>query len=68
MIVIKFVHEHIHNAPSLAYRHRSTHDFSVLPYLMALFNCALWLLYGLMQADATLSINSFGCLIMAIYI
>jgi len=45
-------------------RSRSTEDFSGLPYVCTVFNCALWLLYGLPfvtpHSVLVLTINAFG--------
>ncbi|XP_061372395.1 bidirectional sugar transporter N3-like [Gastrolobium bilobum] len=52
------------------YKKKSTEGFQSLPYLVALFNCVLWLSYAFVKKDAflLLSINSTGCFIEIIYI
>ncbi|CAA2991423.1 bidirectional sugar transporter N3-like [Olea europaea subsp. europaea] len=52
------------------YREKSTMGFQSLPYVVALFAAMLWLLYSFLKTNAFLlvSINSFGCIIEAIYI
>lgn len=44
--------------------------FQSLPYVVALFAAMLWLLFSFLKTNAFLlvSINSFGCIIEAIYI
>ncbi|KAF7123975.1 hypothetical protein RHSIM_Rhsim12G0022100 [Rhododendron simsii] len=52
------------------YRKKSILGFQSLPYVVALFSSMLWLYYAFIKTDATLliTINSFGCIIEAIYI
>ncbi|XP_012574846.1 bidirectional sugar transporter N3-like [Cicer arietinum] len=51
------------------YKNKCTEGFDSLPYVVALFSSMLWLYYGFIQANASLliSINSFGCVVEAIY-
>uniref|UniRef100_A0ACD5Y0F6 Uncharacterized protein n=1 Tax=Avena sativa TaxID=4498 RepID=A0ACD5Y0F6_AVESA len=52
------------------YRKKSTEGFSSVPYVVALFSCALWILYALVKTNSSplLTINAFGCVVEAAYI
>ncbi|XP_051188725.1 bidirectional sugar transporter SWEET11 [Lolium perenne] len=52
------------------YRKKSTEGFSSVPYVVALFSCALWILYGLVKTNSSplLTINAFGCVVESAYI
>lgn len=53
------------------YKRKSAEGFQVLPYVVALFSCMLWIYYAILKADAGLlliTINSFGIVVELIYI
>ncbi|CAM0952293.1 unnamed protein product [Alopecurus aequalis] len=52
------------------YRKKSTEGFSCVPYVVALFSCALWILYALVKTNSSplLTINAFGCVVETAYI
>ncbi|KAL6601781.1 hypothetical protein ACP70R_006097 [Stipagrostis hirtigluma subsp. patula] len=52
------------------YRKKSTEGFSSVPYVVALFSCALWIFYALVKTNSSplLTINAFGCVVEAAYI
>uniref|UniRef100_A0A0A9HIG5 Bidirectional sugar transporter SWEET n=1 Tax=Arundo donax TaxID=35708 RepID=A0A0A9HIG5_ARUDO len=52
------------------YRKKSTEGFSSVPYVVALFSCALWILYALVKTNSSplLTINAFGCVVESAYI
>ena len=52
------------------YRKKSTGGFSSVPYVVALFSCALWIFYALVKTNSRplLTINAFGCGVEAAYI
>ncbi|KAJ7564444.1 hypothetical protein O6H91_02G017800 [Diphasiastrum complanatum] len=51
---------------------KSTMDYSGLPYVCTLFNCLLWILYGMPfvkpHSMLIITINGFGCAIEFIYL
>ncbi|XP_020222965.1 bidirectional sugar transporter SWEET17 [Cajanus cajan] len=51
-------------------KHRSTEDFSSLPYICTLLNCSLWTYYGIIKAGEYLvaTVNGFGIVVETIYI
>lgn len=52
------------------YRKKSTEGFSSVPYVVALFSCALWIFYALVKTNSSplLTINAFGCVVESVYI
>ncbi|GJN38491.1 hypothetical protein PR202_gb27538 [Eleusine coracana subsp. coracana] len=52
------------------YRKKSTEGFSSVPYVVALFSCALWIFYALVKTNSSplLTINAFGCVVESAYI
>ncbi|CAN6218300.1 unnamed protein product [Urochloa humidicola] len=52
------------------YRKKSTEGFSCVPYVVALFSCALWIFYALVKTNSSplLTINAFGCAVESVYI
>ncbi|KAG5035770.1 hypothetical protein JHK87_010680 [Glycine soja] len=53
------------------YKKKSSEGFQSLPYVVALFSSMLWIYYAFVKKDASLlliTINSFGCVIEAIYL
>ncbi|KAK7354821.1 hypothetical protein VNO80_20329 [Phaseolus coccineus] len=51
-------------------KHKSTEDFSSLPYICTLLNCSLWTYYGIIKSGEYLvaTVNGFGILVEIIYI
>ncbi|KAK7412926.1 hypothetical protein VNO78_04695 [Psophocarpus tetragonolobus] len=51
-------------------KHRSTEDFSSLPYICTLLNCSLWTYYGIIKSGEYLvsTVNGFGIVVETIYI
>ncbi|KAK7303772.1 hypothetical protein RJT34_14688 [Clitoria ternatea] len=51
-------------------KHRSTEDFSGIPYICTLLNCSLWTYYGIIKPGEYLvaTVNGFGILVETIYI
>ncbi|KAL2341778.1 hypothetical protein Fmac_009718 [Flemingia macrophylla] len=51
-------------------KHRSTEDFSSLPYICTLLNCSLWTYYGVIKPGEYLvaTVNGFGIVVETIYI
>lgn len=52
------------------YRKKSTEGFSSVPYVVALFSCALWIFYSLIKTNCgpVITINAFGCVVESAYI
>ncbi|KAL3016030.1 hypothetical protein AAZX31_06G190900 [Glycine max] len=50
--------------------HRSTEDFSSLPYICTLLNCSLWTYYGIIKAREYLvaTVDGFGIVVETIYV
>ncbi|CAL0301621.1 unnamed protein product [Lupinus luteus] len=51
-------------------KHRSTEDFSSIPYICTLLNCSLWTYYGLIKSGEYLvaTVNGFGIMVETIYV
>ncbi|XP_027338567.1 bidirectional sugar transporter SWEET17 isoform X2 [Abrus precatorius] len=51
-------------------KHKSTEDFSSIPYICTLLNCSLWTYYGIIKAGEYLvaTVNGFGIVVQTIYI
>ncbi|CAL0309645.1 unnamed protein product [Lupinus luteus] len=51
-------------------KHRSTEDFSSIPYICTLLNCSLWTYYGLIKSGEYLvaTVNGFGIVVETIYL
>lgn len=53
------------------YKKRSTEGYQSIPYVVGLFSAMLWIYYAFLKTQNTtllITINSFGCFIMTIYI
>ncbi|GAB4860380.1 hypothetical protein Ancab_035538 [Ancistrocladus abbreviatus] len=52
------------------YKKKSTEGFQCIPYTVALFSAMLWIFYAFFATNSTflITINSFGCIIEALYI
>ncbi|OIW21625.1 hypothetical protein TanjilG_06783 [Lupinus angustifolius] len=51
-------------------KHKSTEDFSSIPYICTLLNCSLWTYYGLIKSGEYLvaTVNGFGIVVETIYL
>ncbi|OIV95202.1 hypothetical protein TanjilG_21592 [Lupinus angustifolius] len=51
-------------------KHRSTEEFSSIPYICTLLNCSLWTYYGLIKSGEYLvaTVNGFGIMVETIYV
>ncbi|KAH1126770.1 hypothetical protein GYH30_015674 [Glycine max] len=63
-------HQHIIPTFWKIKNHRSTEDFSSLPYICTLLNCSLWTYYGIIKAREYLvaTVDGFGIVVETIYV